>query len=153
MRLVALIFALLTVSACATPVAAQHAHDPVATCLANAAEPEDRRACIGVASALCIDEPGGETTGGMVNCFSRERDLWSAQVATLTERLRARESPAQLRQLDAMFAAHETWMQAKCSYSASTFEGGSLARAIASACFRTTTAELALDLLERFDEG
>lgn len=153
MRTIALLFALATITACATPVAAQGTQDPVASCLANAAEPDDRRACIGEVSARCIDEPGGETTGGMVNCFSRERDLWSVQVATLTERLRARESPTQLRQLDAMLAAHETWMQAKCSYSASTFEGGSLARAIASACFRTTTAELALDLLERFDEG
>jgi Lysozyme inhibitor LprI len=153
MRLVALIFALFTASACATPVAAQDTDDLVASCLANAAEPEDRRACIGVASARCIDEPGGETTGGMVICFSRERDLWSAQVTTLTERLRARESPTQLRQLDAMLATHETWVQDRCSYSASIFEGGSLARAIAAACLRTTTAELALDLLERFDEG
>lgn len=153
MRILALLFAFATITACTTPAAAQDSHDPVATCLANAAEPEDRRACIGEVSAQCIDEPGGETTGGMVNCFSRERDLWSAQVATLTERLRARESPAQLRQLDAMLAAHETWMQERCSYSASIFEGGSLARAVAAACLRTTTAELALDLLERFDEG
>lgn len=153
MRTFVLLFAFSTITACATPAAAQGFPDPVAACLANAAEPEDRRACIGEVSAQCIDEPGGETTSGMVNCFARERDLWSTQVATLTERLRARESPTQLRQLDAMLAAHETWMQEKCSYSASIFEGGSLARAIAAACLRTTTAELALDLLERFDQG
>lgn len=67
MRTFVLLFAFATITACATPSAAQDAPDPVATCLANAAEPEDRRACIGEVSAQCIDEPGGETTSDMVN--------------------------------------------------------------------------------------
>lgn len=152
-RIIALSFVLATMSACATPVAAQSASDPVASCLADASEPENRRTCIGALSAPCMDEPSGASTAGMVDCLTRERDLWAGQVATLTARLRAQESPTQIEQLNAMLAAHEHWMRAKCHYSASIFEGGSLTRVLASACARNTTAELALDLLERFDEG
>ncbi|OQW58010.1 MAG: hypothetical protein A4S17_12140 [Proteobacteria bacterium HN_bin10] len=100
-----------------------------------------------------MDEPSGASTAGMVDCLARERDLWASQVVTLTARLRARESPTQIDQLNGMLAAHEQWIRAKCHYSASIYEGGSLARVLASACWRDTTAELALDLLERFDEG
>ncbi len=67
MRTFVLLFAFSTITACATPAAALGFPDPVAACLAIAAEPEDRRACIGEVSAQCIDEPGGETTSGMVN--------------------------------------------------------------------------------------
>lgn len=153
MRIIALLFAIVATSACATPSVAQPAPDPVALCLASAAEPDDRRSCIGALAEPCTDEPGGETTGGMVRCLVRERELWTSQVETLTTRLRARESATQIEQLDIMLAAHEQWIRAKCHYSASIFEGGSLARVVASACMRNTTADLALDLMERFDEG
>jgi hypothetical protein len=152
-RMIALLFALATTSACATPVAAQSAPDLVASCLSGATEPENRRTCIGVLSVPCVDEPSGVSTAGMVDCLVRERDLWAGQVATLTARLRAQESPTQIEQLNGMLAAHEQWIRAKCHYSASIYEGGSLAIVLASACWRDTTAELALDLLERFDEG
>lgn len=154
MRALALLFAFAAISACATPAPAnaQSALDPIAACLANA-EPDTRRECIGIVTGPCIEEPGGETTAGSMLCHLRERDLWRAQVGTLTEQLRVRESTLQVQHLNAMLAAHEPWMQARCSYSALYFEGGSLARVVAAACLRTTTAELAINLLERGDEG
>lgn len=154
MRIIGLLLALTIASACATLARAQPqvASNAVASCLAST-DRDARSACIGVVAGPCIEEPGGESTAGMMRCHLRERDLWRAQVDVLVTRLRARESPVQLQSLDRMLAAHEPWMQARCSYSALSFEGGSLARVIAAACLRTTTAELAIDLLERFDEG
>lgn len=84
-------------------------------------------------------------------CHLRERELWQGEVEALTARLRALESPLQIQHLEAALAAHEPWMQARCYYSALYFEGGSLARVVAAACLRTTTAELAIDLIERLD--
>ena len=154
MRVITLVFALAVVSACATPT---HAHaraapNAIASCLASA-EPDARRDCIGIVAGPCMDEPGGESTAGSMMCHLRERDLWQAQAETLAALLRARESSLQVQHMEAMLAAHEPWMQARCSYSALYFEGGSLARVAAAGCLRTTTAELAIDLLERFDEG
>lgn len=154
MRAISLLFAIVFMSACAAParVHAETRPSAIAFCLASAA-PEERRACMGIVAGPCIDAPGGETTAGSMFCHLRERDLWQAQVETLAADLRTRESPLQVAHLDAMLSAHEPWMQARCSYSALIFEGGSLARVVAAACLSTTTAELAIDLLERSDEG
>lgn len=151
MRLVALIFALFAVSACATPVAAEtSAPDAIASCLASA-DREARRACIGVVEAPCMDEPAGVTTVGMIRCLTREQELWNAQVTELVARARAQESPTQVAQLNRMLQLYEPWLNARCSYSASINEGGSMARIVAAACVRNMTADLAIDMLERFD--
>lgn len=154
MRFISILIA-AALSAYATQARAQdqgEPSNPVAACLASA-QPDARRACIGVVAGPCMDEPAGFSTVGMINCFTRERDLWAAEAARLTALLRGRESPTQLAQLDAMLAAYEPWMRARCAYSASMNEGGSMARIVSAACVRTTNAELAIDLLERFDEG
>jgi len=150
MRAVVLLVAIAAVAACATTVQAQP-RSGVDACLA-AATPETRRDCIGAESGPCIEEPAGQTTGGIVQCVMREKDSWEAQVRLLTVRLRARETPTQLAQLDAMLAAYGPWLQARCGYAGSIYEGGSLSRVVAALCIRDTTAQLAIDLLERFDE-
>lgn len=152
MRLIALLFAFV-LSACATPVRAEtQALDPIATCLATA-EREDSRACIGVVAEPCMEEPAGVSTVGMINCFTRERELWEAEVTRLVALFRDQESQTQILLLNMMLASHEQWMRARCDHSASIFEGGSMAGIVAAACVRTTTAELAIDLRRRLDEG
>lgn len=151
MRILALLFALSTIGACATPVAAETSTpDAVAACLSSAA-PDTRRACIGVVAGPCMDGDGGVTTFGMIQCLTREQELWDAQVTTLVARARAEESPTQVAQLNTMLELYEPWLNARCSYSASINEGGSMARIVAAACVRNTTADLAIDMLERFD--
>ncbi len=66
-------------------------------------------------------------------------------------RARAQESPTQVAQLDRMLQLYEPWLNARCSYSASINEGGSMSRIVAAACVRNMTADLAIDMLERFD--
>ncbi|MGD9814692.1 MAG: lysozyme inhibitor LprI family protein [Hyphomonadaceae bacterium] len=150
MRAILLLFAIAAIAACATTSQAQP-RSGVDACLA-AATPETRRDCIGAESGPCIEEPFGSTTGGMVQCVMREKESWEAQVRLLTLRLRARETPTQLAQLDAMLAAYGPWLQARCGYAGSIYEGGSLSRVVAALCIRDTTAQLAIDLLERFDD-
>lgn len=154
MRLISMLFA-AALSVCATQAGAQEQSDaanPIAACLATA-EPDARRACIGIVAGPCMDEPAGFSTVGMIICYSRERDLWTAEATRLTTLLRSRESPTQIARLDAMLTAYEPWMQARCAYSASMNEGGSMAHIVAAACVRNTSAELTIDLMERFDEG
>lgn len=156
MRVIAVLLAFVAVSACTTtmqaPAQAQTPPADIATCLANV-EPDARNTCIGVVSGPCMELPGGETTTGVVQCFARERELWAAQVSEWAARWHASESPTQVEQLSAMLTAHDTWIRAKCAYQASIYEGGSLARVVRAACWRDTTAELALGLMARNDEG
>lgn len=150
MRLIALLFA-FALSACAASARAEvETRDPIATCLATA-EPEARRSCIDIVAGPCMEDDGGATTVGMIQCLTREKDLWAAQVTALVTRARAQESSTQIAQLNTMLQLYEPWRDARCAYSASINEGGSMSRIVAAACVRNTTADLAIDMLERFD--
>lgn len=41
------------------------------------ADPYD---CIGVAASVCMEQPGGESTAGMVDCAGQEYDVWDAML-------------------------------------------------------------------------
>jgi hypothetical protein len=123
-------------------------------CLAQAAaEPQGRRACIGQVANACMQTPGGDTTMGMVQCINAETRQWEVIRHHQIAALQARESPTQIALLDAALAEHARWAQANCSYEASRYEGGTLARVVAAACMRDETADLTLSLLGRDDEG
>jgi len=155
MRTLALLIA-VAVSACTTPTPApsqaQSSAPDVAGCLA-AAQPETRRACIGVASRRCMEAPGGDTTAGMVQCAQAETRQWELIRHRQIVALRARESETQIAMLDAALTEHARWALANCSYEASRYEGGTLAHVVAATCMRDQTAELTLSLLARDDEG
>lgn len=153
MRLISLL-SVIVLFACATPARAQDpapAANPITACLATA-PPEGRNACIGLVGEPCMDEPQAVSTVGMIECFAREADMWRGEVTRLTARLRSQESPTQVAGFNAMLDANESWMEARCAYSGLIFENGSLARVMAAACVRNTTAELTLDLLDRLDQ-
>lgn len=141
------------VAACAAPGAAQShlaPEDPIGSCLAAAGiDLPARRACIGVISAPCMDEPFGSSTAGMIGCAERERAAWERIRDAAAQHLRSRETPSQIAALDAALTEHASWTQARCAYAASAMEGGSLARYLAAECLRTATAELALELFNR----
>ncbi|MGD9980506.1 MAG: lysozyme inhibitor LprI family protein [Hyphomonadaceae bacterium] len=153
MRILALLFG-IAISACTTPglPQAQSSAPDVAGCVAEA-QPEARRACIGLVSSRCMEEPGGDTTVGMVQCAQAETRQWEAIRHRQIVALRARESESQLALLDAALTEQARWALANCSYEASRYEGGTLAQVVAATCIRDQTAELTLSLIARDDEG
>lgn len=153
MRILALLFA-VAVCACATPAPtqSQSSAPDVAGCLSDA-QPDTRRACIGVASRRCMEEPGGDSTVGMMQCAQAESRQWEAIRHRQVAALRARESETQTALLDAALTEHARWALAICSYEASKYEGGTLAQVVAAMCMRDQTAELTLSLIARDDDG
>jgi hypothetical protein len=154
MRIVLL--AIVCVAGCAAiqTVSAQDSQDSVIeVCLAEAAGPDARRACVGRHANACTQAPGGDTTVGMVQCATAETRQWEAVRDRQIAALRARETETQRALLEAALAEHARWAQANCGYEASRYEGGTLARVIAATCMRDETAELTLSLLARDDEG
>lgn len=85
----------------------------------------------------------------MAACAHSEQLQWAEQRSRYELQLRARESETQRALLDAMLSEQERWVRARCAYSASFYEGGSLARYLNAACMRDMEAELALDLYRR----
>lgn len=135
--------------------AAPGAFASVEECLTEAGEDDHaRQRCVGAATSACIArDDANATTAGMVLCATSERAEWQTLRARYEALLRARESATQRALFDVMAAEQERWLQARCAYQASLYEGGSLARYLGAACARDTDAELTLDLHARlFDE-
>ncbi|GAM97502.1 hypothetical protein U91I_01128 [alpha proteobacterium U9-1i] len=158
MRVLVLASVLIMQWACATPAPAEARSGgsdfgTLNVCLAENAAPDgDPRACIGAITARCGDdmgEAGASSTGGMVSCTSREHSAWVGILQESASTLRARESAAQVAALDRALAIGEQWTEARCSYDALFYEGGSLARVLAAQCVRDTTAQRAIDLYQR----
>lgn len=146
---------ILSISLCAAPQwlhAEPTAHTLPEACLAEAADAQAARACIGRIAATCIDDDGGVTTMGMIQCQERERAAWRAMRDASVASLQARESPLQRALLHDMLEGHERWGRVRCAYGASIYEGGSLGRVVAAACLNRLEAELAIDLHERLAE-
>lgn len=156
MRAFTLIFALTAFGICAmsaAPAAATHA-TPVEACLDLAADDEAaQQACIGQPATECIDlSPFGETTAGMVRCADAERQQWEIVREMELSSLRNQESASQLALLNASLEEHRRWAEARCSYEASIYEGGSLSIVVAAQCMRNAVAEHALYLRNRYSE-
>jgi uncharacterized protein YecT (DUF1311 family) len=102
-------------------------------------------ACKGRVSEPCLEQPGGDTTGGAAMCFTAEARAWTAQLDAALTRAQADATRAGFltQSQDAWLA----WRQAECRYQASLYEGGSLARVIAASCAADLTADRAIALL------
>lgn len=46
--------------------------------------------CIGVAASACMEQPGGESTAGMVDCTGQEYDFWDGMLNDSYQALMAR---------------------------------------------------------------
>lgn len=137
-----------------SPASARAPSSPIENCLSVAADDEAaQNACIGHFASNCIETtPGGQSTAGTVQCIDAERMQWENVRGAALITLRASETPTQLALLDRSLAEHERWTQARCSYEASIYEGGSLSIVIASQCMRNAVAEHALYLRNRYSE-
>ncbi len=105
--------------------------------------------CIGAVTVPCQQEPGGSSTGGMIQCNGREWAVWD-------ERLN-RAYTASLKNADAKLAtatrqtqrAWLQWREAKCKLPAIENEGGSIVGPLYTGCMLDATARQALWLQQR----
>jgi hypothetical protein len=158
MRAFALVFAFAAFGCCAAlpaPASAREMTSPVENCLLSAGDHQAaQNTCVGQFASNCIENtPGGETTAGMVQCVESERWQWENVRGAAVITLRANETPGQLSLLDASLTEHRRWADARCSYEASIYEGGSLSIVIAAQCMRDAVAEHAIYLRNRYSEN
>lgn len=91
-------------------------------------------------------DAGSFSTMEMVECMQRERAGWDALRDRYASRLRTLESHTQVEQLEAYLAENENWAEAKCSYAASRYEGGTAAGLNGEGCLTENSAEIAIVL-------
>lgn len=146
-RVTALVFLMACLGAPA-PAAAQASNPNPGLDACVAAAGASRAAlegCKGVVAEPCIEQPGGDTTGGMIRCYSAEALAWTAVLdAALAQ---ARENEPRAAALGASQEAWRLWREAECRYQASMYEGGTLAGVIANSCNADLTADRAIALI------
>jgi uncharacterized protein YecT (DUF1311 family) len=148
MKTIAAILAALTLLA-AAPAVAQSAPpagdlDVMDKCLADAKETP--LACLGRIQKPCLDEPGGETTGGALVCAQREQAIWDERAALSRRAVRERLSASRRGLFDAAESAWQAHRQAACAFEASIYEGGTLAKVVGADCYLRESAQHAIDL-------
>ena len=136
----------------ASPVAAQNGVEAgsLEACVAAAgASRVALEACKGGVAESCIEQPGGETTVGMLRCYNEEAQGWASLMDAALVRASANQARAPL--LTQSQDAWRAWRDAECGYQASRYAGGSLARVLAASCVAELNADraIALTYLER----
>jgi uncharacterized protein YecT (DUF1311 family) len=144
----------------ATPLAAQDlSFTPQATeaCLLKSGHGHDRSACIGLSAGQCMATPDGQTTIGMGFCLDAELGYWDEMLNSGYQQLRAAlqvsdtDLPPHLAiQADGLRDMQRAWIafrDARCSFEASQWQGGTGASPAFLGCMMTMTAEQALYLM------
>jgi uncharacterized protein YecT (DUF1311 family) len=155
-------------SAAALPARGQElsfSAEPTEACLA-AADAAAREACVGRAAEACIDTPDGYTTVGMGFCLGRELEFWDGRLNAAYRALMAREEAvdAEMESLgtaapspaEALREMQRAWMafrDAACAYERSQWGGGTGGGPASAECMMRLTAEQALTLEGRVEEG
>lgn len=144
------------------PVTAQEGlrFDPgmIESCLAD----QGGYDCIGLAAHTCVaDTPGGNSTAGMVDCFTREGDWWDdALNAAYQELLHSERAgdewaqssaetahrPSGVQAIRTMQRAWIDWRDATCAYERLQWWRGSGEPLVAATCRLWLTAEQTLRL-------
>tara|TARA_R110002073_G_scaffold221166_1_gene381366 strand:- start:163 stop:672 length:510 start_codon:yes stop_codon:yes gene_type:complete len=169
MRILALCSSLILATAAANAKSDDNESEAVADqatlleCIAN--NTSDEGTCIGVISMPCMEEPGGETTVGMVGCSNRELAAWDDLLNARYAQSMAFYSVTyedadladmQARQAERLREAQRAWIalrDADCTYESGMFEGGSLARVVTAGCRLDHTARRAIWLAPRPEGG
>lgn len=118
-------------------------------------EAEDEDVCLGIVTDACYDQPGSDTSEGIIACIQREYVLWDALVAerhsTLlqayqdTGNILQDVEHAQLQdRLEASQSFWESLRDSDCSFLAAAYRIESLSRTAVMDCLRTRTAERAI---------
>lgn len=149
---------LATLLTMAMPALAQdrlHYDPEIATACLNIHEGEAQIACIGIASARCMDS----STAGMSECLAQETDQWDGMLNKSYQILltAAEAADAEMKQLEIsappsaplLREMQRSWVayrDAACAYAAAQFQGGTAAGPAAQACAMRLTGMQALRL-------
>ncbi len=109
------------------------------------------RDCIGSASGLCQEAPGGSSTIGMVECNQREQAWWDMQLNSNYADLQSSLEPAVF---DTLKSAQRAWLKyrdAKCAFVDALWSGGTIRQVMSSSCLMDATASRAIELGEALE--
>lgn len=129
--------------------------EPTMTCVAEALELADKRACVGTSAEICAEASmGGFNTRSMTICMTFEYNLFDQMlndeyviVRDLARGLDAQENGTSFdevsmeNRLIQMQRAWITFRDATCAYEQRQFDGGTLGQLIHADCLATLTAD------------
>ncbi|MDD7970119.1 lysozyme inhibitor LprI family protein [Roseinatronobacter alkalisoli] len=149
MRLMMLFAAAMT-----CPAAAQDLRfdaGPTDICLAGLSDNAQAHDCIGRAATACMEQAGGYTTVGMGFCLDAELSLWDGKLNDAYRTLRADLSAQDGTRADAAISLSDSardmqraWIgfrDARCSFEAAQWQGGTGASPAFLGCAMQMTAE------------
>jgi uncharacterized protein YecT (DUF1311 family) len=134
--------------------------EPTEACLYNTPHGTGKSQCIGRAASDCMSSAEGQTTMGMGFCLDAELSYWDDMLNSGYQQLRAAmqasdsELPSTLAiQADQLRDMQRAWISfrdARCSFEASQWQGGTGASPAFLGCMMTMTGEQALYLMAVF---
>ncbi len=131
----------------AQEVSVDAARAAVAACLDSAGPTlAEREACADVYLSPCMEQPGGDTTYGMIACTGAEYEAWDEILNDRYGQLREAWPEGAFEALREAQGAWLAWREAECDIETAMFEGGTLARVTRAMCMNTMTAERAVKL-------
>lgn len=154
MRLTVLFAALGAAPAAATDLRFDAA--PTEMCLAAVSDDAQAYGCVGRAATACMEQPGGETTVGMGFCLDAELDLWDGKLNGAYQALRADLTAQDAGRTNAAISLSDSardmqraWIgfrDARCSFEAAQWQGGTGCSPAFLGCTMQMTAEQTLYL-------
>ncbi|MGJ8529576.1 lysozyme inhibitor LprI family protein [Maritalea sp.] len=117
----------------------------------RAGEEISMRECIGAASRVCMEAPGGDTTVGIMQCTLRENAWWDSYLNFLYQDLKANLSTEQFASLRNAQRAWITYRDAKCGFEYEYWKEGTIRTTFHSSCLLDATATRAIDLAGYLD--
>ena len=114
----------------------------------NSGENANMRDCIGAASRVCMEEPGGQSTIGMSECTMRENMWWDNHLNVLYQDLKSMLTEEQFVKLR---DAQRNWIKyrdTKCDFEFEFWIEGTIRSIFYTSCVLDMTANRAIDLSE-----
>jgi uncharacterized protein YecT (DUF1311 family) len=108
--------------------------------------------CIGAATGICQEVPGGDSTQGMAQCNRREQAWWDMMLNSYYADLQGKLEP---KVLDSLKLAQRAWIKyrdAKCQFAYDLWADGTISSVVLSYCLMETTATRAIELGDALSE-
>lgn len=104
------------------------------------------RECIGAASRVCMDEPGGSSTVGMSECTMRENAWWDQHLNFLYQDLKDNLTSEQFTKLRDAQRAWIKFRDADCDFNYEYWKEGTIRSTFYTSCVLDKTASRAIEL-------
>ena len=146
---------LATLPAGAAQKSKQDARDSatVQSCIKSArGNPVQAERCIEIIARPCLKRPDGQSTAGMVQCATREAEVWDGILNETFRRLRDKlDEPVRVKLRDMQRA----WIESRdrtCAFY-DDYHQGTIARPMSALCINRETARRALFLLDFLNDA